>query len=56
MNILGLDIDQIVQLGTQVATTGTIGGFRLGGDDLFELIIGVAVLIYEMDPDSSIEG
>jgi hypothetical protein len=50
MNILGLDIDQIVQLGTQIATTGAVRAFEATGDDLFEMVIGVAFLIYEIDP------
>jgi len=50
MNILGIDIDQIVQLGTQIATTGAVRAFEVAGDDLFEMVIGVAVLIYEVDP------
>ena len=50
MDIMGLDIHGIVTLGTQVATCGA---FRLGeivDDEVFEYIVGVAVLIYEMDP------
>lgn len=50
MNIPGIDIDDIVQLGTQVATTGAIRAVEMGADDLFELVIGVAVLIYELNP------
>ncbi len=50
MDVLGIDIGQIVQLGTQVATVGA-GAFAAAGDDLFEFIIGVAILIYEIDPN-----
>lgn len=50
MNIFGLDINQIVDLTTQVATTGSIRGAELIGDDIFEYIIGVVLVIYEMDP------
>ncbi len=50
MDVMGIDIGQIVQLGTQVATTGAVRGFEMVSDDLFEFIIGVAILIYEIDP------
>ena len=50
MGIFGMDINQIVDLGTQVATTGAIRTVELFADDVFEYIIGVAIVIYEMDP------
>ncbi len=43
----GIDIDQIVQLVTRVATTGAVRGFDMIADDLWEFSIGVAILIYE---------
>lgn len=49
MDIMGLDIGQIVHLGTQV-TTASARAFEMVEDDLFEFIIGVAILIYEIDP------
>lgn len=51
MQIFGLDIAQIVDLGTHVATTGAIRAGEIVGDDIFEYIVGIAVVIYEMDPD-----
>lgn len=50
MNIFGIEISNIVDLTTQVATTGAIRAAELIGDDIFEYIIGVAIVIYEMDP------
>lgn len=50
MQVFGLDIMHIVELGTQVATTGAIRASEVIGDDIFEYIIGVAILVYEQDP------
>lgn len=50
MDIFGIDISHIVDLGTQVATTGAIRMVELAADDLFDYTIGVAILIYELDP------
>jgi len=50
MDLMGIDIGQIVHLGTHVATTGAIRAFEMVEDDLFEFIIGIAFLIYEIDP------
>lgn len=46
----GLDISQIIDLGTQVATTGAIRTAELIADDVFEYIIGMAIVVYEIDP------
>jgi hypothetical protein len=50
MDVMGIDIGQIVHLGTQVATTGAVRGFEVMADDLFELLIAIAIIIYEIDP------
>jgi hypothetical protein len=50
MITMGIDIDQIVQLVTHVATTGAVRGFEMITDDLWEFSIGVAILIYEQNP------
>ncbi len=50
MQLFGLDISQIVDLGTQVATKGAIGSVDIFTDDIFEYIIGVAIVVYEMNP------
>jgi hypothetical protein len=51
MDIMGIDINQIVELGTQVAQAGAIRAREWVADGTFEYVIGIAVLIYEMDPD-----
>jgi hypothetical protein len=51
--MLTIDPGAIAELGTQVATHGAIGGAGLGGDDLFQMIIAIAILIYEMYPNPS---
>jgi hypothetical protein len=50
MITMGMDIDQIVQLVTHVATTGAVRGLEMISDDLWEFTIGVAILIYEQNP------
>lgn len=50
MDLIGLDIGQIVDLGTHVATTGAMRVADMVSDELFDLIISVAILIYELDP------
>lgn len=50
MQLLGLDISHIVDLATQVATSGSIGSVDIYTDEIFEYIIGVAIVVYEMDP------
>jgi len=52
MQLLGLDIAQIVDLGTQVAQAGAIRTMELVGDDVFEYAIAIAILIYEQDTTS----
>lgn len=51
MNVFGIDIAHIVELGTQVATTRAIRAAEVAADDVFDFLVGVAVLIYEMDPN-----
>jgi hypothetical protein len=48
IDLFGIDINHIVELGTQVATIGAIRAAEVTGDDVFEYIIGVAIVIYEM--------
>lgn len=49
IDLLAIDINHIVELGTQVATSGAIRAAEVIGDDVFEYIIGIAIVIYEMD-------
>jgi hypothetical protein len=50
MTLLGLDIHHIVELGTQIATAGAFRLLDGGDDEIFEYVVGIAVLVYEMDP------
>ena len=50
MGVFGLDIDQIVDLGTQVAVSGAIRMGEIVGDDIFEYIVAIAAIVYEMEP------
>lgn len=52
LQIFGIDINQVVELGTQVATSGSIRAGEIVGDDIFEYLVGIAVVIYEMNPGS----
>ncbi|WNO53909.1 hypothetical protein [Stakelama saccharophila] len=46
MASFGLDMDEIVDLGTEVATAGALQ--QMGdGDEVFEMIVGVAVVVYQ---------
>lgn len=50
VDIFSIDINQIADLTTQVGTSGAIRSLELVGDDVFDYIIGVAILIYEVHP------
>lgn len=47
IDLFSIDIRHIVELGTQVATAGAIRLGEMAGDDIFERVIGVAIVIYE---------
>lgn len=51
MTILGLDIQHIVELGVQIAQAGAIRAGEVQGDDLFEYTVGIAAVVYAMNPD-----
>jgi hypothetical protein len=51
MGLVKIDLGEIAELGTNVAMHGTLGAAGRDVDDLFELIVGIAILIYEMVPD-----
>lgn len=51
MPIVTIPLAEIVDLGTQVATTGAIRVAEASGDQVFEYIIAVAMLVYEMYPN-----
>lgn len=51
MAMVQIDLGEIVELGTQVAVHGAVRAADMASvDDLFELLVGIAVLIYEMAP------
>lgn len=50
MAIFGIDIGDIVELGTQVAATGAIRLAEIVGDDVFDYVISIAIIVYESDP------
>ncbi len=50
MGIVGMEISEIVDLGTQVASTGAIRAMEIVGDDVFQYVIAIAIIVYEMDP------
>lgn len=50
MKLVQIDPAEIVELDTRVAIHGAVQTGETGIDDLFELLVGIAVLIYEMSP------
>jgi hypothetical protein len=47
MDLFTLNITEIADLATQVATNGALQIADLRGDELFEMIVGIAALVYE---------
>ncbi len=47
-----LDLSQIAELPTQIATSGALRAAEIASDDIFEYVIAVATLIYELSPDN----
>ncbi len=45
-----IDFGDIAELGTQVAMHGALRAAEVSVDDMFELIVGIAILIYELAP------
>jgi len=50
MGLFGIDLAEIVELGTQVAGTGALRAGEAIADDVFEMVVGIAMLVYELDP------
>ncbi|MDV3458683.1 hypothetical protein RZN05_16920 [Sphingomonas sp. HF-S4] len=51
MKLVQIDPSEIVELDTQVAMHGAVRATEVAAaDDLFELLVGIAVLIYELAP------
>lgn len=51
MALIHLDISEIAELGTQVAVHGAFGAAEIASDALFDLIVGIVILIYEIAPN-----
>ena len=51
MDVFAINIADIADLATQVASVGAMAVSDWGGDEMFEMLVGVAALIYEMYPD-----
>jgi hypothetical protein len=50
MALVQIGLGDIAELGTQVAVHGSLRSMEMGVDDLFDLIVGIAILIYELAP------
>ena len=50
MPLVQIDLGEIAELGTQVAMHGALRAEAVGIDDLFDLIVSIAILIYELSP------
>lgn len=50
MGLVQIDLGEIAELGTQVAAHGALRAGEVAGDELFEIIVGVVLLIYELAP------
>lgn len=48
--MIALPIAEIATLGTQIASHGAIRAAEVAGDDIFEMMIAIAVLVYETYP------
>lgn len=45
-----LPVAEIASLGTQVATHGAIRAAEVAADEVFEMLIAIAILVYETYP------
>lgn len=50
MDLITLAIGEIADLATTVGIQGAIAGIVGTGDELFEYVVGIAILIHEMNP------
>lgn len=49
--MITLPLAEIATLGTQIATHGAIRAAEVAGDDIFEMLIAIAILVYETYPN-----
>jgi hypothetical protein len=50
MPLLQIEPGEIAELGTQIALQGALRATEFAVDDLFDLIVSIAILIYELSP------
>jgi len=50
MPLIQMNLGEIAELGTQVAVHGAVRASEIGSDYLFDLIVAVAILIFESSP------
>lgn len=48
--MITLPITEIASLATEVATHGAIRAAEVAGDQIFEMLIAIAILVYETYP------
>lgn len=48
--MITLPLAEIAALGTQIATHGALRVAEVAGDEVFEMLVAIAVLIYETYP------
>ena len=51
MDVIAIDIGEIAELATEAGITGAIRTASAFGGDMFEYIVGIAALIYELYPN-----
>ena len=51
--MITLPFAEIAALGTQIATHGAMRAAEVAGDDIFETLIAIAILVYETYPNPS---
>ncbi len=50
MDIMGIDINHIADLGTQVGLSGAIRALEVAGDEIFEYLIAIADVVRQAAP------
>jgi hypothetical protein len=48
--MIQIDMSDIAELGTQVAMFGALGAGAVSIDDIFELVVGIVLLVIEVQP------
>jgi hypothetical protein len=51
--MISLPLAEIAELGTQIASHGAIRFGEFVNDEIFEMLIGIAILVYETYPGGS---